>query len=146
MEGPLTERIGHAGKRLHTGRSRNDQVATDMKLYIRDEIDHSIRLLTELMETVLNIMKANRNTVMPGFTHLQKAQPTTLAHHFGAYFEMFARDRERLQDCRKRLNLCPLGSGAFAGTTYPLNRARTAELLGFDGPTRNSMDSVSDRG
>jgi len=145
VEGTLTERIGDAGKRLHTGRSRNDQVATDMKLYIRDEIDHSIRLLTELMETVLNIMKANRNTVMPGFTHLQKAQPTTLAHHFGAYFEMFARDRERLQDCRKRLNLCPLGSGAFAGTTYPLNRARTAELLGFDGPTRNSMDSVSDR-
>ena len=145
VEGTLTGLVGDAGKRLHTGRSRNDQVATDMKLYIRDEIDETIRLLTELLKTILGIMEEHKNTVMPGFTHLQKAQPTTLAHHFGAYFEMFLRDRDRLKDCRKRMNLCPLGAGAFAGTTYPLDRNRTAELLGFDGPTRNSMDSVSDR-
>ena len=145
IEGTLTERIGDAGKRLHTGRSRNDQVALDMKLYIRDEIDETADTLTSLLKEILTIMENHRDTVMPGFTHLQKAQPTTLAHHFGAYFEMFLRDRERLSDCRRRLNLCPLGAGAFAGTTYPLDREETASLLGFDGPTRNSMDSVSDR-
>ena len=145
VEGTLTERIGDAGKRLHTGRSRNDQVALDMKLYIRDEIDVTSEELTALLKEILKIMEAHSATVMPGFTHLQKAQPTTLAHHFGAYFEMFLRDRDRLRDCRKRLNLCPLGAGAFAGTTYPLDREQTARFLGFDGPTRNSMDSVSDR-
>ena len=116
-----------------------------MKLYIRDEIDVTSEELTALLKEILQIMEKNTATVMPGFTHLQKAQPTTLAHHFGAYFEMFLRDRDRLKDCRKRMNLCPLGAGAFAGTTYPLDREQTAELLGFDGPTRNSMDSVSDR-
>jgi len=145
IESVLTERIGDAGKRLHTGRSRNDQVALDMKLYIRDETDETMRLLTELLGEILTLMEKNTETVMPGFTHLQKAQPTTLAHHFGAYFEMFLRDRDRLSDCRKRMNTCPLGAGAFAGTTYPLNRNRTAKLLLFDAPTQNSMDSVSDR-
>ncbi len=145
VEAVLTERIGDAGKRLHTGRSRNDQVALDMKLYIRDEIDQITVLLRELLETVLNMMKEHIDTYMPGFTHLQKAQPVTFAHHMGAYFEMFRRDIGRLTDCRKRLNECPLGSGALAGTTYPLDREYTAELLGFDIATRNSMDSVSDR-
>ena len=145
VEGTLTERIGEAGKRLHTGRSRNDQVALDMKLYTRDEIDEIDGLVKALLEELLVIMEANTETFMPGFTHLQKAQPITLAHHMGAYFEMFLRDRSRLADIRKRMNYCPLGSGALAGTTYPLNRTYTAELLGFDGPTLNSMDSVSDR-
>lgn len=145
VEAVLTERIGDAGKRLHTGRSRNDQVALDMKLYVRDEADHIYELLTELLETILSMMEEHIYTYMPGFTHLQKAQPVTLAHHMGAYFEMFRRDQGRIADCRKRLNECPLGSGALAGTTYPLDRAYTAELLGFDCPTRNSMDSVSDR-
>ncbi len=145
IEGTLTERIGGAGKRLHTGRSRNDQVALDMKLYIREVLAETEEGLTALLTTVLHIMEDNTETVMPGFTHLQKAQPTTLAHHFGAYFEMFLRDRDRMRDCGKRLNLCPLGAGAFAGTTYPLDREETARLLEFDGPTRNSMDSVSDR-
>ena len=145
VEGTLTERIGEAGKRLHTGRSRNDQVALDMKLYTRDEIDEIDGLVKALLEELLVIMEANTETFMPGFTHLQKAQPITLAHHMGAYFEMFLRDRSRLADIRKRMNYCPLGSGALAGTTYPLARTYTAELLGFDGPTLNSMDSVSDR-
>ena len=145
VEAVLTERVGEAGKRLHTGRSRNDQVALDMKLYTRDEIDEMDGLLKELLEVLLNLMEENLHTYMPGFTHLQKAQPVTLAHHVGAYYEMFRRDRSRLADVRKRLNYCPLGSGALAGTTYPLDRAYTAELLGFDGPTLNSMDSVSDR-
>lgn len=145
VEGTLTERIGEAGKRLHTGRSRNDQVALDMKLYTRDEIDETDGLLKELLQELLVIMEANTETFMPGFTHLQKAQPITLAHHMGAYFEMFTRDRLRLKDIRKRMNYCPLGSGALAGTTYPLDRAYTAELLDFDGPTLNSMDSVADR-
>ena len=145
VEGTLTERIGEAGKRLHTGRSRNDQVALDMKLYTRDEIDEIDGLVKALLEELLVIMEANTETFMPGFTHLQKAQPITLAHHMGAYFEMFLRDRSRLADIRKRMNYCPLGSGALAGTTYPLDRTYTAELLGFDGPTLNSMDSVSDR-
>ena len=145
VEGTLTERIGEAGKRLHTGRSRNDQVALDMKLYTRDEIEELDGLLKDLLKELLVIMEDNLDTFMPGFTHLQKAQPITLAHHMGAYFEMFSRDRSRLKDIRRRMNYCPLGSGALAGTTYPLDRNYTAELLGFDGPTLNSMDSVSDR-
>ena len=145
VEANLIERIGDAGKRLHTGRSRNDQVALDMKLYCRDEIDEIDVLVKNLLEELLKIMEANIDTYMPGFTHLQKAQPVTLAHHMGAYFEMFSRDRSRLHDIRKRMNYCPLGSGALAGTTYPLDRAYTAELLGFEGVTQNSLDSVSDR-
>ena len=145
VEGVLTERIGEAGKRLHTGRSRNDQVALDMKLYTRDEIDELDGLLKGLLKELLVLMEGNLHTYMPGFTHLQKAQPVTLAHHLGAYYEMFRRDRSRLKDIRGRMNYCPLGSGALAGTTYPLDRVYTAELLGFDGPTLNSMDSVSDR-
>lgn len=145
VEANLIARIGDAGKKLHTGRSRNDQVALDMKLYVRDEISHIDEELRELLECLLHQMEQNADTFMPGFTHLQKAQPTTLAHHLGAYFEMFRRDRSRLADIRKRMNLCPLGAGALAGTTYPLDRGYTARLLGFDGPTRNSMDSVSDR-
>ena len=145
VEATLIDRRGDAGKKLHTGRSRNDQVALDMKLYVRDEIDEMDGLLKKLMESLLKIMKEHVHTYMPGFTHLQKAQPVTLAHHVGAYFEMFKRDRGRLTDIRKRMNTCPLGAGALAGTTYPLDREYTAELLDFDGPTLNSMDSVSDR-
>ena len=145
VEAHLIERIGDTGKKLHTGRSRNDQVALDMKLYVRDEIDELKDLLYELLSEVLNIMEENKSTYMPGFTHLQKAQPTTLAHHFGAYFEMFIRDYDRLVSTRKRMNLSPLGSGAFAGTTYELDRDYVASLLDFDTATRNSMDSVSDR-
>ena len=145
VEAVLTERIGDAGKRLHTGRSRNDQVALDMKLYTRDEIDELDGLVKALLEELLKLMEENLDTYMPGFTHLQKAQPITLAHHMGAYFEMFDRDRSRLSDIRKRMNYCPLGSGALAGTTYPLDREYTAELLGFEGPALNSMDSVADR-
>lgn len=145
VEANLIERIGDAGKRLHTGRSRNDQVALDMKLYCRDEIGEIDALVKKLLEAILKIMEENLDTYMPGFTHLQKAQPVTLAHHMGAYFEMFARDRGRLHDIYERMNYCPLGSGALAGTTYPLDRDYTAKLLGFYGPTLNSMDSVSDR-
>ena len=145
VEANLIERIGDAGKKLHTGRSRNDQVALDMKLYIRDEIVAINDLLKAQMEVIHRIMKENIDTFMPGFTHLQKAQPVTLAHHFGAYFEMFRRDRSRLRDIYDRMNYCPLGAGALAGTTYPLDREYTASLLQFDGPTLNSMDSVSDR-
>ncbi|CDC36307.1 argininosuccinate lyase [Butyrivibrio sp. CAG:318] len=145
VEATLIERIGDTGKKLHTGRSRNDQVALDMKLYIRDEIGETDALLKELLAVILRIMKENVETYMPGFTHLQKAQPVTVAHHFGAYFEMFRRDRSRLHDIRERMNYCPLGAGALAGTTYPLDREFTAELLNFKGATSNSMDSVSDR-
>ncbi len=145
VEATLIDRIGEAGKKLHTGRSRNDQVALDMKLYTRDEIDALDDLLKELLKVLLQIMKDNTETFMPGFTHLQKAQPITLAHHMGAYFEMFHRDRLRLTDIYDRMNYCPLGSGALAGTTYPLDRNLTADLLGFYGPTLNSMDSVADR-
>ena len=145
VEAHLIERIGDTGKKLHTGRSRNDQVALDMKLYVRDEIDELKDLLYELLSEVLRIMEENTTTYMPGFTHLQKAQPTTLAHHFGAYFEMFIRDYDRLVSTRKRMNLSPLGSGAFAGTTYDLDRDYVASILDFDTATRNSMDSVSDR-
>ena len=145
VEANLIERIGEPGKKLHTGRSRNDQVALDMKLYTRDEVKEVDELLKNLLNVILRIMKENVDTYMPGFTHLQKAQPITLAHHFGAYFEMFKRDRDRLKDIYKRMNYCPIGSGALAGTTYPLDRNLTASLLGFEGPTLNSMDSVSDR-
>ena len=145
IEGTLTERIGDVGKKLHTGRSRNDQVATDMRLYIRDEIDETRKLVKNLLVTINSLMKEHIETYMPGFTHLQKAQPLTLAHHLGAYMEMFKRDYERLGCIRKRLNVCPLGSGALAGTTYPLDRDYTAKLLEFDGPMLNSMDGVSDR-
>ena len=145
VEANLIDRIGDAGKKLHTGRSRNDQVALDMKLYTRDEIAQIDQLLRTLLRTILGIMQENTETIMPGFTHLQKAQPITLAHHMGAYFEMFKRDHERMRDISKRMNTCPLGSGALAGTTYPLDRDYTAKLLGFDGPTLNSMDGVSDR-
>jgi argininosuccinate lyase len=145
VEANLIERIGDTGKKLHTGRSRNDQVALDMKLYIRSEIVNVDDILKELLTTLLQIMEENVETYMPGFTHLQKAQPVTLAHHMGAYFEMFKRDRLRMRDIYHRMNYCPLGAGALAGTTYPLDRVYTASLLGFEGPTLNSMDSVADR-
>jgi len=145
VEAHLIERIGDPGKKLHTGRSRNDQVALDMKLYVRDEVVELDSLLKTLLLSIMKVMEENTETFMPGFTHLQKAQPVTLAHHFGAYFEMFKRDRSRLTDIYDRMNYCPLGAGALAGTTYPLDREYTASLLNFDGPTLNSMDSVSDR-
>ena len=145
VEATLIERIGEPGKKLHTGRSRNDQVALDMKMYVRSEVRKLDDLLLDLLQVLLSTMEENLETYMPGFTHLQKAQPVTLAHHLGAYFEMFKRDHERLKDLEKRMNTCPLGSGALAGTTYPLDRQYTASLLGFDGPTLNSMDGVSDR-
>jgi len=145
VEAHLIDRIGDVGKKLHTGRSRNDQVALDMKLYTRDEIMEIEKMLKALLDEIYSLMEQHTDTFMPGFTHLQKAQPITLAHHLGAYFEMFKRDRSRMQDIIKRMNYCPLGSGALAGTTYPLDRELTASLLGFDGPTLNSMDSVSDR-
>lgn len=145
VEVNLIDRIGDTGKKLHTGRSRNDQVALDMKLYIRYEVIEINELLKNLLKNILAIMEQNTGTYMPGFTHLQKAQPITLAHHMGAYFEMFKRDRQRLDDIYNRMNYCPLGSGALAGTTYPLDRNYTAQLLGFNGPTLNSMDSVADR-
>lgn len=145
VEAELIERLGDLGKKLHTGRSRNDQVALDMRLYIREEVKETDELLKKLLKTILSIMEKNTDTIMPGFTHLQKAQPITLAHHMGAYFEMFKRDRQRLFDIHERMNYCPLGSGALAGTTYPLDREYTAELLKFYGPTLNSMDGVSDR-
>ena len=145
VEANLIDRIGDAGKKLHTGRSRNDQVALDMKLYTRDEIKALKELLKDLMESLHKIMAENLDTFMPGFTHLQKAQPVTLSHHVGAYMEMFKRDYSRLTDIHQRMNYCPLGSGALAGTTYPLDRKMTADLLDFFGPTLNSMDSVSDR-
>ncbi|MBP3338140.1 MAG: argininosuccinate lyase [Lachnospiraceae bacterium] len=145
VEANLIERIGDAGKRLHTGRSRNDQVALDMKLYTRNQVAEMDELLKDLLKVIHRIMAENLDTYMPGFTHLQKAQPITLAHHFGAYFEMFKRDRSRLSDIYDRMNYSPIGSGALAGTTYPLDRELTASLLGFTGATLNSMDSVSDR-
>lgn len=145
VEANLIDRIGDPGKKLHTGRSRNDQVALDMKLYTREEVKNVDKELKELLEVLLHLMEEHVDTYMPGFTHLQKAQPITLAHHVGAYFEMFKRDRSRLADIYDRMNYCPLGSGALAGTTYPLDRDYTAELLDFYGPTLNSMDSVSDR-
>ena len=145
VEATLIDRIGDAGKKLHTGRSRNDQVALDMRLYTRARVAEIDGLLKKLLEAILDTMENNLDTYMPGFTHLQKAQPITLAHHYGAYFEMFKRDRQRLSDIYKRMNYCPLGAGALAGTTYPLDREYTARLLHFDGPTLNSIDSVADR-
>lgn len=145
VEATLIDRIGDAGKKLHTGRSRNDQVALDMRLYTRARVAEIDGLLKKLLEAILDTMENNLDTYMPGFTHLQKAQPITLAHHYGAYFEMFKRDRQRLSDIYKRMNYCPLGAGALAGTTYPLNREYTARLLHFEGPTLNSIDSVADR-
>jgi len=145
VEATLIDRIGDAGKKLHTGRSRNDQVALDMRLYTRARVAEIDGLLKKLLEAILDTMENNLDTYMPGFTHLQKAQPITLAHHYGAYFEMFKRDRQRLSDIYKRMNYCPLGAGALAGTTYPLDREYTARLLNFEGPTLNSIDSVADR-
>lgn len=145
VEANLIERVGESGKKLHTGRSRNDQVALDMRLYTRSQVDYTKSQLVNLLNVILRIMKENTTTIMPGFTHLQKAQPITLAHHMGAYFEMFRRDVLRLIDIRERMNYCPLGSGALAGTTYPLDRDYTAKELGFIAPCDNSMDGVSDR-
>ena len=145
VEAVLIQRLSDTGKKLHTGRSRNDQVALDMRMYVRMEVASTDALLRDLLETILKIMKAHTETIMPGFTHLQKAQPVTLAHHMGAYFEMFKRDRMRMRDIYERMNYCPLGSGALAGTTYPLDREDTAQALGFYGPMLNSMDGVSDR-
>ncbi|MDD3027966.1 MAG: argininosuccinate lyase [Erysipelotrichaceae bacterium] len=145
IEATLISRIGDAGKKLHTGRSRNDQVALDMRLYTRDQIDEMIELVKVLMTTTNDIMAQHLNTIMPGFTHLQKAQPITLAHHMGAYFEMFKRDHSRLVDIRRRMNVSPLGSGALAGTTYNLDREFVANLLDFDEACNNSIDGVSDR-
>jgi argininosuccinate lyase len=145
VEATLIDRIGDAGKKLHTGRSRNDQVALDMRLYTRARVAEIDGLLKKLLEAILDTMENNLDTYMPGFTHLQKAQPITLAHHYGAYFEMFKRDRQRLTDIYKRMNYCPLGAGALAGTTYPLDREYAARLLRFEGPTLNSIDSVADR-
>lgn len=145
IESLLIQRIGEAGKRLHTGRSRNDQVALDIRMYQKRRIDDLCALLKELEKVILNIAKNNLETIMPGYTHLQKAQPITLAHHAMAYFQMFARDIARLRDCYARTNLCPLGSGALAGTTYPLDREYVAHALGFEDITQNSLDGVSDR-
>lgn len=145
VEATLTNRIGNAGKKLHTGRSRNDQVALDMRLYCRNAAKDISDKLRDLLTTIFNIMKDNTDTYMPGFTHLQKAQPITLAHHLGAYFEFFKRDRSRILDAIERMNYSPLGSGALAGTTYPLDREMTAAELGFYGPTENSIDGVADR-
>lgn len=145
IEAALTERIGVVGKKLHTGRSRNDQVATDIRLYVRAEIDHIAAVLARLQRALLDLAEREAETIMPGFTHLQTAQPVTFGHHLLAWFEMLSRDSERLQDCRKRVNVSPLGAAALAGTSYPIDRNYTAELLGFDRPSENSLDSVSDR-
>lgn len=145
IESALTARIGNTGKKLHTGRSRNDQVATDIRLYVRDEIDALLVTLQRLQVALLDLAEREADTIMPGFTHLQTAQPITFGHHMMAWFEMLERDYGRLQDCRARMNYSPLGAAALAGTSYPIAREQTAALLGFDGPTRNSLDSVSDR-
>ena len=145
VEGELTKRIGDVGKRLHTARSRNDQVALDIRLYLREEIDHIRRQLEDLLQAILEQASGHVNTILPGYTHLQRAQPISFAHHLLAYAQMFLRDLDRLADCRRRMNLSPLGSCALAGTTYPTDREMTAKALGFDGPTLNSIDGVSDR-
>ncbi len=145
IEAALTKKIGITGKKLHTGRSRNDQVATDIRLYMRDEIDHLSSEVTRLQKGLIELAEKEADTIMPGFTHLQTAQPVTFGHHLLAWNEMLERDYARLQDCRKRVNIMPLGAAALAGTTYPIDRAYTAQLLGFDAPTENSLDSVSDR-
>lgn len=145
IESELTARIGITGKKLHTGRSRNDQVATDIRLYLRDAIDDIAQAITHLQAGILGLAEAHADTIMPGFTHLQTAQPVTFGHHLMAWYEMLSRDYGRLIGCRKRLNQSPLGAAALAGTTYPINREQTAALMGFNHPTRNSLDSVSDR-
>ncbi|HAS50425.1 MAG TPA: argininosuccinate lyase, partial [Gammaproteobacteria bacterium] len=145
IEARLTERIGDAGKRLHTGRSRNDQVATDIRLYLRDAIDAILAEIRRLLSGMVELAGREADTIMPGFTHLQVAQPVTFGHHLLAWFEMAKRDHERLVDCRKRLNIMPLGAAALAGTSYPLDRQYTAQLLDFDAPCANSLDAVSDR-
>lgn len=145
IEARLTQRIGITGKKLHTGRSRNDQVATDIRLYVRDEIDQLLNILAKLQNGILSLASQHTQTIMPGFTHLQTAQPVTFGHHLMAWFEMLVRDSERLIDCRKRVNRMPLGAAALAGTTYPIDRAYTAELLGFESVAENSLDAVSDR-
>ncbi len=145
IETILISRIGDVGKRLHTGRSRNDQVALDVRMYLRHEVDELLPLLEDLKKSILTIAEQNLDTIMPGYTHMQKAQPITLAHHLMAYYEMLRRDCDRLSDCRRRINVMPLGSGALAGTTYPLDREFVAEKLGFDSVTVNSLDGVSDR-
>ena len=145
IEAALTKKIGVTGKKLHTGRSRNDQVATDIRLYVRDEIDNVLAEISRLQQGIVGLARQEAETVMPGFTHLQTAQPVTFGHHLMAWFEMLSRDYERFQDCRKRVNILPLGAAALAGTTYPIDRHMTTELLGFTAPTENSLDSVSDR-
>ncbi len=145
IEKRLVELVGDAGKRLHTGRSRNDQVATDIRLWLRGEIDIALDLLRQLQHALANLAKEHASTILPGFTHLQVAQPVTFGHHLLAYAEMFARDAERLQDCRRRVNRLPLGAAALAGTSFPIDRERVARTLGFDEVCRNSLDAVSDR-
>lgn len=145
VEAELTKRLGDVGKRLHTSRSRNDQVALDIRLYLRDEITEIHTLVHKLTESLCDIAEQHKDTIMPGYTHLQRAQPITFGQHLMAYAQMFLRDMERLDDVNKRMNVCPLGSGALAGTTYHINRFRTASLLGFDAPMANSLDGVSDR-
>jgi argininosuccinate lyase len=145
VEAALTKKIGVVGKKLHTGRSRNDQIATDIRLYLREAIDHINSEITRLQNALVDLAEQEADTIMPGFTHLQTAQPVVFGHHLLAWNEMLQRDYERLIDCRKRVNILPLGAAALAGTTYPINRDRTAELLGFDRPSVNSLDSVSDR-
>jgi argininosuccinate lyase len=145
IEARLIERIGDAGKKLHTGRSRNDQVATDLRLYLRDGIDEAIAAVRRLQEALLGVAEREADTILPGYTHLQVAQPITFGHHLLAWFEMLARDRERFADCRKRVNIMPLGAAALAGTSYPIDRLHTAKALGFDAPAENSLDAVSDR-
>ena len=145
IEARLIELIGDVGKKLHTGRSRNDQIATDIRLYLRDEIDELLILESELLTALVDQAEAHADTIMPGFTHLQPAQPVTFGHHLLAWFEMLYRDRERLIDCRKRVNVLPLGSAALAGTTFPIDREAVANELGFDAVAENSLDAVSDR-
>lgn len=145
IEAALTKRIGNVGKKLHTGRSRNDQVATDIRLYVRDELDQILELIRQLQLALINLAERENATIMPGFTHLQTAQPISFGHHMMAWFEMLERDYDRFCDCRRRMNVSPLGAAALAGTTFPIDRELTAQLLGFDGPTNNSLDSVGDR-
>lgn len=145
IEAALIARVGEVGKKLHTGRSRNDQVATDMRLYLRDETDGIQQLLVDLMSALLDLAEQHAQTIMPGFTHMQTAQPVTFGHHLLAWYEMLARDYQRLADCRKRINIMPLGAGALAGVSYPIERDYTARLLKFDGISENSLDAVSDR-
>ncbi len=145
VEKLLTERIGEAGKRLHTGRSRNDQVALDCRMYVKESAKEAVSYQRELCETLLSIAKQHAESIMPGYTHMQRAQPVTLGHHMMAYFQMFSRDMQRMKEVYQHADVCPLGCGALAGTTYPLNRARTAELLGFSSVALNSLDGVSDR-